>query len=575
MAFVIVNPRYGAFLRSLSLSQADHFLTLPGVVIGGHPDRHVLQLSLGAGVDKIGAFLKREHRVPWKERLASALAGFGPVSKSCREAVMLQMASRAGIGCPEWMAAGEDDHGRAFLLTRELSDAVELRAYLRDELSDRHNCRRTFLRSLGEALARLHDAGFVHPDLYSKHVLVHPDDGSIVFLDWQRSRQKRSLTRRQRWRDLSCLHATLADDLALPRERLACLAAYLRASRTKQDWTRKTGQAASSINRLANRMLNRRRIREFREQSVPTGSQHLIWLDGEALCVTHEFQAAFNEYVPEYLRLPEAGCQHDTTTLTTVSVGDQRQGFLVRRQASRLLATACVKLRRRRLTSPELEKAGILFRLERYGLHCPRLLAVGQRQFKRGKSKSFLLTALRPEVVSLADWLRMHSNRQHADCVLRWHVLSAAGTALRRIGAAGCEITDWRWVLNDLPEAAATALICVQLNPESKFEIVLGCLESLRACHGSSRRRTLRGLIAALRALSFSYCTRTDISRFFLAYLDIKHVTPQARRLLQQIQRTPFRVRLRRLLRRPSTESASRKPEIESRQPRAEWSAAS
>ncbi len=72
----------------------------------------------------------------------------------------------------------------------------------------------------------MHAAGFTHPDLYSKHVLVGPDGASVQFLDWQRSRRRLVLDARRRARDLAALHATLADDLARPRERLACLRGY-------------------------------------------------------------------------------------------------------------------------------------------------------------------------------------------------------------------------------------------------------------------------------------------------------------------------------------------------------------
>ena len=59
--------------------------------------------------------------------MASASAGFGFVSRSLREARTLEALGREGVGCPEWLAAGEDELGRAFLLVREAPGATELR----------------------------------------------------------------------------------------------------------------------------------------------------------------------------------------------------------------------------------------------------------------------------------------------------------------------------------------------------------------------------------------------------------------------------------------------------------------
>src|SRR5262249_14842785 len=150
---------------------------------------------------------KREHRVPWTIRLGNALAGFGFVSRSVREARTLQALGREELGAPEWLAAGEDGEGRAFLLVREVGGAVDLRAFLRDERDAAR--RRKVAAALGAVLARVHDASFANPDLYAKHVLVQPETGAISIVDWQRARRRRGLGWRARGRGLAALHATL------------------------------------------------------------------------------------------------------------------------------------------------------------------------------------------------------------------------------------------------------------------------------------------------------------------------------------------------------------------------------
>src|SRR6266852_2949868 len=188
MAFLQINPRYQHLLRQQGLAAPAAFLEMPSVIICGHPDRNVARVTLGTGSDAVAAFLKREHQVAWKDRLLNALAGFGFISKSGREAAVLRSLHHAGIGCPDWIAVGEDNQGRAFLLVRELTDTTELRLLLQNHQHAAAAQRCRFARTLGEALADFHHAGFDHPDLYSKHVLVNRADRTVYFLDWQRSR---------------------------------------------------------------------------------------------------------------------------------------------------------------------------------------------------------------------------------------------------------------------------------------------------------------------------------------------------------------------------------------------------
>jgi hypothetical protein len=172
MAFMEVNPQYEAFFKRHGLTGPEVVLTLPAVIISGHPERHVARVTLGSGMDTVPAFLKREHRILWKERFLNAWEGFGFVSKSRREAHTLQALQQAGLGCPDWIAVGEDGQGRAFLLIRGIQGAVDLRRFLYERRNQPAWKRRRFARRLGQTLARYHNAGFDHPDLYSKHILV-------------------------------------------------------------------------------------------------------------------------------------------------------------------------------------------------------------------------------------------------------------------------------------------------------------------------------------------------------------------------------------------------------------------
>src|SRR4051812_824042 len=103
MGWVRVNPQCRETLHQQGVISAADFLRLPGVILCGHPDRHVLKVE-----GELPAFLKKEHRVPWRDRFANAWAGFGWVSKSTREASVLHNAARAAIPCPMVLAHGAD-----------------------------------------------------------------------------------------------------------------------------------------------------------------------------------------------------------------------------------------------------------------------------------------------------------------------------------------------------------------------------------------------------------------------------------------------------------------------------------
>jgi hypothetical protein len=386
MAFVEINPDYREALARHGLTDPEQFLQLPGVVISGHPDRNVARVTIGSGPQALPTFLKREHRVRWRARLANACAGFGPASRSCREGQTLRALRRAGIGCPDWIAAGEDDHGRAFLLLAEIRDAVDLQQFLASPAGKQPATRRTLAQRLGVTLSRMHAAGFDHPDLYAKHVLVRTTDLSIHLLDWQRTRRPRGLSWWQRWRGLAALDATLADTLATRRERLLCLRAYLAGSgATVPGWK----DAARAIRRQAARLLRKRHVREVRSCPQPLGRQGILWLDGEALCVTQEFWEEMAGRTPDCLRFATGPV---TTATRRVTLPGGREALLVQARRSQPLRWLWAEFRGRPLVSAEVRQAGVLFGARRHGQDVPRLLAFGQRCRTPWRTESFLLT---------------------------------------------------------------------------------------------------------------------------------------------------------------------------------------
>ena len=433
--YLDINPRYRRALNELGLTQVEHFIELPSLIVSGHPNRNVARVTLGRGPAAIDGFLKREHRVLLRDYLSSFLAGFGPVSRSGREARLLDALRRAGWRGPEVIAVGQDGRGRAFLLVRTLDGAEALRDLLRQRRGTRPSARHALARAIARELARLHDAGFHHADLNSTHVFVGAERGDIAFVDWQRSQRRGRVRLRDRIHDLAALDATLAEELATPRERLLMARAYLRAAHVPP-WQR---VPIIGLIRGRSRFLQGKRAR-LRSAPLPTGEQSLIWLDGEALCVTPGFARELKGQVPRWLLpVPPHPDLHDWVCRQRLPRERAEDGLLVQRICDRPARWLWDWLRGRRFTSPELRQAALIFRLQRYGIRTPRLLAVGQRHVRPWRTESFLLVEPLAGVTALDAWLA--ARRDGGFSVERKQVqriLHETGAVLRRLHDAGC-----------------------------------------------------------------------------------------------------------------------------------------
>jgi tRNA A-37 threonylcarbamoyl transferase component Bud32 len=520
MAFVETHPNYRAMLARHGLVTAGDFLALDGIVCCGHPDRHVVRVTVGKAEEAVPAFLKREHRTRWRDRLANAWTGFGLASRSHREFTLLRELEETDIGAPEPIAAGEDDDGRAFLVVRELDGYQDLRQFLRDLDTSPLAKRRDVARQLGAALARVHAAGYDHPDLYSKHVLISPAPApqflAFRFLDWQRSRRRPHVSWSRRWRDLAALDATLADELATPRERLIALHAYLRGCRTPLD--RHDGitlaAAAHAIRKRTRRLLERRRFREMRQPPLAIGVQNLIWVDGDALVVTREFREEMGGNVPDWLRTPLTAPKN-VVRQQAVPLPGTRLAHLVTRWASRPWRWLLSSLRRRPLVAPELESMNILFRLQRYGVVVPRLLAAGQRHVGRWQTQSFLLTEPLQDALPLPQFLA------NAAPLQRRAVLRQAAQVLRQMHQANCYFED-----DKNPTVSRLLTVCWQ--PPEAPTVALATVQGIEKSHYPNGGRAQRDLVALARHL-VPTCSQSDLLRGLLAYLGAKDLTPAVR----------------------------------------------
>lgn len=517
--FLEISSRYRSFFRRLGVTDAAHFLALPGAaphIVSGHPDRNVARITFGTDGEQWSAFLKREHRVGWRTRIGNALAGFGLSSRALREARTLQALQREGLPGPEWLAAGEDGQGRAFLLVRA-APGVELRAVLSAEKDQ--SKRQRLARRLGTALARLHTAGFRHPDLYANHVLVEGGKDAIRFLDWQRAYLRPRLSWRERRRDLAVLHATVDDALATTEERLICLRAYWRiAEPLGVSW--KT--VVQDVESQARRLLTRRHIREKRQPSVPP--QAWICLAGEALCVTPVLQERYGQGIPEYLR---------PSRETAVAAPSLRRRWPVLPGAGRALLVQRNQMKlgteiwpRRETVSPEQRHAALLLRLQRHGIAAPQVLALGQRRAADGRVESLLLTEPLADTCSLEAWLtcRMRRRTPSTGLARRWSVLRQTGALLRRLHEANC-------YLDFGPAGCGLAV----RQADGQVSVVLDGVDSVTPRRRRQPRRAARDVQRVQRILRAAGCSRSDLYRFRAGYrqAEVSRRTAGVSRLVQ------------------------------------------
>src|SRR5207302_10863513 len=139
----------------------------------------------------------------------------------------------------------------------------------------------------------------------------------------------------------------------------------------------------------------------------PAGTQNLIWLRGEELLVTREFRDEVNALEKGTQLFPDE--KEPRPLFRDVALPGARLAHLVTRWASRPGRWLWACLRRRPLVAPELESMNVLFRLERYGLVMPRLLAAGQKSLKPWQTQSFLLIEPLAGAVPLPEFLA-HAN---------------------------------------------------------------------------------------------------------------------------------------------------------------------
>ncbi len=525
MSYLTIHPDYRAILANAGLNRAEDILRLRAVVFCGHPGRNVSRAQIDTPDGPVRVLIKREHHVAFKERALNLVDGFGLASRSRREALTISELRSAGIAAPDWIAHGEDDGGCAFLILPEFTDAVDLRTYLRCISSSAE--RTSMVARLGHEIAAIHEAGFDHPDLYAKHILIRTN-GTPLFIDWQRTARRSKVGWRARIRALARLNATLGLPLASKHARFRFLAAYWKTcGSTNKPRLRSLVHA---IERSTHTIKNRRRVRELVHAQPRINGPELIWLDGEALCVTPHLETCLGGQLPSWMvldNLPAEPAYFTTRQLVKAPVlgqavltrrGQQSWSIAMRRAAGR-----------QRPTSPELRVAGVIYRLEQLALPVAPVLAFGQRFSSPGRLESFLLQS-RPEGVRNTRDEVSDGSRLARDPASRWRLLREAGRTLRALHRANFYLAPT--CAEPLDEVFA-----IQGLTASTERVIIDRPDLVVSRRKASHQHVEQDFRRLAKTLSGRSLTRSERMRFFLAYCGVTKAGQVEREIWRRISR--------------------------------------
>jgi tRNA A-37 threonylcarbamoyl transferase component Bud32 len=201
-------------------------------------------------------FIKRYHYPRWKHRIRGMLRGtFFKSSRARSEYKTLMLMRRLGIQAVRPVAYGERRVMHfvrsCFLITEAVPAAMSLASFIKTFSHHRASplalrARLDILTSLARQVRQMHEAGFVHRDLFWRNVLIRPlpeERFEFYFLDASVGKRIRLAPRRQDSivHDIAAMSA-LAPEFCSKADQLRFLLEYLntdRLTREDREWIRR------------------------------------------------------------------------------------------------------------------------------------------------------------------------------------------------------------------------------------------------------------------------------------------------------------------------------------------------
>ena len=233
---LMVHPDYRKTLVDNGLCDLGALLETPGENrldkrgLASWRQRLVLALNTSNGVQR--CYLKRFTQPPLRQQFKNLLAGFASTAEV--EFHWIRKLTELGIAAPQVVACGSRRNGfrevASLLLTAELHGESLEKWLPRRASSLGRSMKRSLSQSLAALVARLHNAGLVHRDLYMSHIFVATNgknDINLSLLDLQRVARPR--WRKWRWivKDLAALNYSTPFSVATNADRVRWLKLYL------------------------------------------------------------------------------------------------------------------------------------------------------------------------------------------------------------------------------------------------------------------------------------------------------------------------------------------------------------
>jgi len=413
-----LHPRYATFLRRCGLSTAQAIYDLPGEVVSGHPDRHVVRVKLQHGAGERTVYLKREHIVGLRAKWKNRRAGFGWMTRSEREALLLKHLEAKRLPAPQWLAHGVDARGRGFLLVDELPTAVEVGTYY-GKLTRVEQ--QTLARNVGRVVAGYHAAGITTPDLCWKHLFADPTGLAVTLIDWQ-SADKAATDAEAALRTWASLNASLPSEVS-ESVRLRAVVAYRRELKA-------LGIAVTfRLRDLLSHSASLKSRSRLKDQRTVGAAPVWRWLAGEAVCVLTDVAAAWPSPADG---APFYGPRENDELLT---LADGRRCRIERCRTFDPLGRLLAVLREKPWRSPAARTCRVLVHLARHNIAAPRVVAFGQKLTNAFHAESFVLTDACERSPALAVMLTQKRGAE------RQELLTNLGAFLAAIHAGGVAAT--------------------------------------------------------------------------------------------------------------------------------------
>jgi heptose I phosphotransferase len=242
-AFIPVLQENG-LARFASVFKDDRGERLNKANIGSWRERRRTVLSESTGRRET-LYLKRYERPPWREQLLRILLRGAEHSTAWWEWRNIRRLVEAGVPTVTPVAFGERMRGpferQSFVVTQAIP-GVSLEQFVPEHLRPGGDVgpakRRAIVGQLALLVRTLHEAGFVHRDLYLSHIFIsHNRDGrpALRLIDLQRVFRPRWRWRRWQVKDLAALHYSTPPACVPATERIRFMRQYLDVPRLRSE----------------------------------------------------------------------------------------------------------------------------------------------------------------------------------------------------------------------------------------------------------------------------------------------------------------------------------------------------